>query len=283
VRLVHLTDPHLTKPPDWRTLAGRSHLGKRYLGYASWVRKRRKLLRREWLDELIGEIESLEPDRLLITGDLTQIGTAEEIAEAGGWLESLGDPDRVCFVPGNHDTYAGESWSNLLGCWSEYLPGGSGSYPTVKQQDGITVIGLTSAVPTRPLSACGLLGSSQLAALEAVLEAQTDTFTILLLHHPPLPGMEKFRKRLRDAAALESLVERYPVNLVLHGHQHRNRSAERHGVKVFCTAPASAENASFRVFDVNREEDGWRVAATLKQRTSTGFESADYSSWHFAR
>ena len=279
MRLVHLTDPHLTTPPDWRTLGGRSHFGKRYLGYASWARNRRHLMRREWLDELMAEIGSLAPDRLLITGDLTQIGTAEEIAEASDWLESLGDPDRVCFVPGNHDTYAGESWSNLLGCWSAYLPGDSTDYPIVDCNDGIAVIGLTSAVPTRPLSACGFLGSTQLAALGTLLEEHADAMKILILHHAPLPGMIGFRKRLRDATALEEILSRHPVDLVLHGHRHRNQAAERHGMKVFCTAPASAENASFRVFDICRDADGWEVEASLRVRSGSGFEVTDRAAW----
>lgn len=279
MRLVHLTDPHLTTPPGWRTLAGRSHCGKRYLGYASWARRRRHSLRRTWLDELIREVEACSPDRLLITGDLTQIGTAEEIAQARAWLESLGDPERVSFVPGNHDTYADESWGTLTREWRPWLPGDVSAFPTVQRHADVVVIGLSSCIPTWPFSACGLVGDAQLERLEAVLEAEQGRFRVLLLHHPPLPGMISFRKRLKDAAGLARVLERRPVDLILHGHRHRNQTSDRGGTKVYCTAPASAENASFRVLDVSRTDHGFAAEASLIGRGPSGFEVRDKDAW----
>jgi len=227
----------------------------------------------------MAEIETLEPDRLLITGDLTQIGTEEEIVQARIWLESLGHRDRICFVPGNHDTYARESWPNLLREWRTYLPGSPEEYPTVDRQDDVVVIGLTSAVPTRPLSACGLLGERQLTALGSMLEEHARAFSVLLIHHPPLPGMISYRKRLRDAHALEQVLNDHPANLILHGHRHRNQASERLGIPVFCTAPASAEAAGFRVFDLTREHGNWRVESSLRTRAPSGFESVGETSW----
>jgi 3',5'-cyclic AMP phosphodiesterase CpdA len=288
MRLVHLTDPHLTTPPHWRTLVGRSHHGKRFLGYASWARKRRQTLRRQWLDELVAQLDGLAADQLLISGDLTQLGSAEEIVQARGWLESVAAADRITFVPGNHDTYARESWNLLRQHWSEYLHLPEGHvHPVTRSFGDVVVVGLSSAVSTRPFSACGVLGSDQLEQLAAELQRHADAFKILMLHHPPLPGMIKFRKRLRDAAALGSVLDSNRVNLVLHGHRHRNLSYSQESIRkfvsnaprVFCTAPASSEGASFRVFDVESEGEGWRVEATLRQRTSAGFVVAESESW----
>lgn len=279
MRLVHLTDPHLTTPPDWRTLAGRSHLGKRYLGYASWARKRRHSLRREWLDELTAELDALSADRLLVTGDLTQIGTREEIVEARGWLESLGDPARVSFVPGNHDAYAGESWDNLRREWQPWLPEDGSGYPVVYSGPEATVIGLSSSVPTWPLSACGLVGQVQLERLEGILAQEADGIRILMLHHPPLPGMISFRKRLKDAADLAEVLARHPVDVVVHGHRHRNQKSERSGMRIFCTAPASAMAASLRLFDLTRTDEGLSVQASLITRGPGGFAVRDLEAW----
>lgn len=288
MRIVHLTDPHLTTPPHWRTLANRSHYGKRFLGYASWARKRRQTLRRRWLDELVAEVDGLAADQLLISGDLTQIGSAEEIVQAREWLVSVAAADRITLVPGNHDTYARESWDLIRQHWSEYLHLAEGQvHPVTRSVGDVVVVGLSSAVPTRPFSACGALGSRQLGQLTSELQRHPGAFKILVLHHPPLPGMINFRKRLRDAPALGSVLDSNPVNLVLHGHRHRNLSYSQDSIRkfagnaprVFCTAPASSEGASFRVFDVESEGAGWRVEASLRQRTSSGFIIADSESW----
>ena len=280
MRIVHLSDPHLTTPPSWRTLAGRSHFGKRYLGYASWHRKRRLKMRRPWLDEVTAEVVSLEPDQLLISGDLTQIGTEEELCEARAWLEQLAPPDRICFVPGNHDAYAAESWRLLQRELGAYLPGQGGSgFPVIRRIGSVAVLGLSSAVPTPPLSASGLLGEAQLGRLAAGLAEHHDALKVLLLHHPPLPGMISYRKRLRDAGALARLLAVRPVDLILHGHQHRDEDSERQGIKVYCTAPASSRSASFRVFDVTQVDAGWEIATAHRQRTGAGFSTAKASSW----
>ncbi|MGE0625189.1 MAG: metallophosphoesterase [Pseudomonadales bacterium] len=277
VRLVHLTDPHLATPPAWRTLTGRSHHGKRFLGYLSWARKRRHELRPEWLVELCAAAAATAPDQWLLTGDLAQIGTEEEIRAAGAWLRALAPAEAVTFVPGNHDVYAAESLPCIRREWGPYLP--EGDYPLVRRLADVAVFGLSSAVPTAPLSATGRLGTDQLHRLEAALSRHRDVFRVLVLHHPPLPGMIAYRKRLRDAAALAALLERQPVHLILHGHRHRNQRSEKQGTRIYCTAPASAEAGSFRTFQIEREGGGWSVDAALTVRRGPHFEAAESESW----
>ncbi len=279
MRLIHLTDPHLSTPPDWRSLAGRSHFGKRYLGYASWFRKRRHQLRRAWLDEMTVEMAALNPDLVILTGDLTQIGTEEEIRQARDWLEGLGPAGRVAFVPGNHDTYAKDSWPVLQRELKDYLPADGAGYPLVRRLEDVAVIGLCSAEPTPPLSATGRLGADQLQRLEATLADHTEALKILYLHHPPLPGMIGWRKRLRDAPALSRLLERAPVELILHGHRHRDGVALSGATRVLATAPASARQGSLRVIDVDPAEGGWAVRVFRRQRAETGFETLEQADW----
>ena len=52
----------------------------------------------------------------------------------------------------------------------------------------------------------GRLGDEQLRALDQSL-AQAPGFRCVLLHHPPLPGGASWRKRLRDAHALQRVLE----------------------------------------------------------------------------
>lgn len=281
MRLIHLTDPHLTTPPDWQSLFGRSHFGKRFLGYASWARKRRYSMRRAWLDELQAEVAARSPERILLTGDLTQIGTIEEICQARSWLEQFAPPGQINLVPGNHDCYASDSWPNLERELVAYLPEkGQQGFPTLIREGDVAIFGLASAVPTRPVSACGLLGTQQLERLGESLKAHPDAFRILMLHHPPLPGMIKFRKRLRDAARLEALLRASPVDLILYGHRHRNQSTERSDARLYCTAPASAAAGCFRQINIDRVGSEWRVSQELVQRVGEGsFETVEVSRW----
>lgn len=278
MRLVHLTDAHLTTPPAWPSLLGRSHYGKRFLGYLSWARKRRHHLRPAWLAELCAAAAAQRPDHWLLSGDLAQIGTEEEIRAAGRWLRALAPAESVTFVPGNHDVYAAESWACIRREWRPYLPE-AGDYPLVRRFADVAVFGLNSALPTLPGSAAGHLGEAQLGRLAAALATHRDAFRVLVLHHPPLPGMIGRRKRLRDAAALEALLAREPVHLVLHGHRHDNRDSERRDTRIFCTAPASAEAASFRTFDIERQAGGWSVSAMLSVRRDECFEVVEQACW----
>ena len=91
--------------------------------------------------------------------------------------------------------------------------------------------------------------------------------------------MIAYRKRLKDAAALEALLEREGVQLLLHGHRHQNQRSERLGARIFCTAPASAEDACFRSFDIDRDGSGWTVQASLVQRHGGRFEDLETECW----
>jgi len=284
VRLIHVTDPHLTPPPAWRSYRGRSQLGKRYLGYASWWRRRRHSLRESWYLDLVEAVHQAAPDCILLSGDLTQTGTVEEIDAAAGWLKKLGDPERVLLVPGNHDLYASESWPRAAQAWADYLHVQEAGYPVSSKLGGVLLVGLCSAEPTWPFSATGQLGEDQRQRLAALLAQQAGAVKVVMLHHPPLPHMVQARKRLRDAVDLQTILKAQGADIVLHGHQHRNRLVTSGDLRVFCTAPASSEDACFRIFDIETAAEGARVTMELRQRTARGssaggFETVETANW----
>ncbi len=109
------------------------------------------------------------------------------------FLEALGPPETVSFVPGNHDAYVRAPWR---GCWrpAAATPGtirvvGTLSY--LRRRGPVALIGLSSAIPTKPFVATGRLGPPQLAAAEALLRAlatEPEAFRVVMIHHPPQPG-----------------------------------------------------------------------------------------------
>lgn len=290
MRLIHITDPHLS------SLAGQSFWnlrGKRRSGYLSWYRNRQFVHRREILDLLTESAAACEPDRVLVTGDLVHIGLDSEMIEAANWLRQLGPPEKVMFVPGNHDNYALDSLSSMHRHWADYLPGHfppggdyTSGYPVVREHNGLKLVGVNTACVTRIFSARGELGEQQRQRLAVALEKRNgdNSFECLLIHHPPFPGMTRRRKSLRDAAKLLGIMGESSPDLLLYGHIHLNRENQHSGFRSFCTASASSvENASFRIIDLEKEQKGWRCRVRLMTLDATAstrsFSLASESSW----
>jgi 3',5'-cyclic AMP phosphodiesterase CpdA len=291
MRLIHLTDPHLS---SLDSQSFNSLQGKRRSGYLSWRRKRRHVHRPEILDRLTEEVAAHEPDQILLTGDLVHIGLESEMIEAADWMRRLGPPEKILLVPGNHDNYAANSLPAMYRHWADYLPAEfpqdgdyTTGYPLVRERNGIKLVGVNTACVTRIFSAAGELGGEQRLRLASALEKNPggDEITCLLIHHPPFPGMTRRRKALRDAAQLLELVGQSPPDLVLYGHIHRNREDQRGPIHSFCTASASSiSNASFRIIDLEKEERAWHCRVRLMSlesgsATKAVFRLASESSW----
>ena len=163
MRLVHITDPHLSSLADTSFSSLR---GKRWSGYLSWRKNRRRRYRPAVLERLVEAVHADSPDKVLLTGDLIQIGLDSEIAQAADWLKTLGAASQVMLVPGNHDIYSGGSSSAIERDWHGYLfPGDPqddelkpGTFPTLRRSGSLSFIGLSSACVTPIFVATGTQG-----------------------------------------------------------------------------------------------------------------------------
>ncbi|MGD8384969.1 MAG: metallophosphoesterase, partial [Lysobacterales bacterium] len=227
MRLVHLTDLHLSSLEKVHLL---TLWGKRWSGYGAWWKNPARKHLQRMLQTMLTAVRAENADQILVTGDLLQIGLKSEMAQAAQWLPLLGSEERVMLIPGNHDIYTRKSAVEIMHAWRDYLFHGAAGegradFPVTRELDGVCLIGLNSARPTPVFLANGRLGEGQLSRLEALLRkaAAAQRAVVLLIHHPPLPGMTKWRVALRDAAELQAVLATYPPLLVLHGHMHRNR------------------------------------------------------------
>ena len=275
MRLIHITDPHLS---SLDSLSFTGLRGKRRSGYLSWRNKRRHVYRPEILEQLTVAVHSHQPDLVLLTGDLIQIGLESEMIEAADWLRRLGPPEKVMLIPGNHDNYARDSLAAMYRHWGSYLPAGgerdrdyTSGYPVVRETQDVSLLGVNTSCVTRIFSATGKLGKDQRQRLARTLprEPGDQRLQCLLIHHPPLPGMTERRKALRDTAQLEDILNQHPPDLVLYGHLHCNREHLVGNTRIFCTATASSiHNASYRIFDVEQKDSGWQCRMRLLTRES---------------
>ena len=258
MRLIHLTDPHLTDLSHWQP--GLTS-GKRWLSWLSWRRKRRFHHQRERLDALIDQLRVYQPDLFAVTGDLCHVGLEQEIIDAADWLRALRETAEVMLVPGNHDLFAADSVPAVQRHWSDFLhlENDADHWPAQLDRGPVSIVGLNSSLPTAPLLASGRIGHETLERLKARLESLRDRFRVVLLHHPPLPGLSNRRKGLQDDQALSKVLRQNGAELVLHGHIHSNLKHELtmsngRSLPVFCTASASSSGhgqpASARLFEI---------------------------------
>ena len=186
---------------------------KRVMGFINWKRGRERLNDMALLKRLVEDLRAQRPDHVAVTGDLVNIGMAAEFQRAALWMETLGEPADVSFVPGNHDAYVRASMPLLattFAPWatSDDAPESKATYPYLRVRGEIAIIGLSSAVPTAPLMATGRLGKKQIEAFAELLR-QTGAkglARVVLIHHPPLAGVTPPLRGLSDAAAFERVV-----------------------------------------------------------------------------
>jgi HipA-like protein len=202
--------------------------------------------------------EGLQPDLVLLTGDLTEHGRRSQFTEvlsfAHGLLEVTGlGPRRIVMVPGNHDinwdlseAYFAERLGNeekpqrpywpklqhyadLLAKFYEGQPGLGFTeaepwtlyeYPELK----VVVAGLDSVIAEshRPEDHHGFLGEPQLDFFAGKLRPYKERgwLRIGAVHHDPMhPESEEGRQ---DAKDLKGRLLPY-LNLVVHGHIHEEQ------------------------------------------------------------
>lgn len=217
LRFAHVSDLHLPFEPQLRPA---QHFSKRQLSVWSW-RRRRAVQRPEILASLRRELEQHRPDRIVVTGDITNFSLPGEFIQARQWLEGL--PAPLSIVPGNHDTLVPVPDAEGLGQWAQWSTGGE--WPYLHRHGGVSFVGLKSALPTAPLLASGELGAGQLQRLARLLreEGATGQLRIVLLHHPVADGAVRARKALRDRHELRAVLRECGAELVLHGHARNAR------------------------------------------------------------
>jgi 3',5'-cyclic AMP phosphodiesterase CpdA len=271
--LAHLSDPHLPPLPTPRVA---ELFGKRTLGYLNWIRNRRIIHRRDVLDALVADMHAQRPGHIAVTGDLVNLALAAEFAPARAWLESVGSPDHVSLVPGNHDAYVRDAPQRFAATFGDYMrgDGAAAGFPFLQRRGPLALIGVSTAVPTAPFMATGWLGQAQLDALDRMLAglAGDSLFRVLLIHHP-LRSKHR-HKRLTDSDALQAILKRHGVELILHGHDHIHSTMWFEGPAgripaVGVPSASSIANghkpaAAYNLFAIERDGDAWRCEQSVR-------------------
>ena len=161
-------------------------------------------------ETVIQEVNSLKPDAVIVTGDLTNEGLSKEYVKAKSLLSRL-DTKKIIAISGNHD-YRNTGY--LL--FKKHFP-----FEAVNElADDVVVVTLGTARPDRDE---GEVGYRQNLWLERTMTKNEHKIKILAMHHHliGIPDTGSARVEVIDAGDVLRTILATKVNLVLCGHKHR--------------------------------------------------------------
>lgn len=275
--LAHLSDPHVGPLPRPRR---RELIGKRVTGYLNWTRSRSRIHDMTALDQIVRDMKAHHPSHIAMTGDISNIGLPAEFQIARNWLETLGEPEDVSFVPGNHDAYVRGSLPDLARTFAPWTRGeaqhNGAQFPYLRVRGAVALIGLSSGVPMPLFVASGYLGAAQLDAAEILLAetARQGLVRVVMLHHPPQATASSLGRGLQDARGFASLIRRVGAELIIHGHNHRQCLGRMKGPKglvpVVGVPSASVvrgtphQRAAYHLFEITGSGSDFKIEARAR-------------------
>ena len=171
------------------------------------------------LGDIVDRINAIEPDVVVVAGDLTASGYEWEFDEAARWLERIAAP--MVVIPGNHD-------SRNVGYIHFERHFGRHFTPFRKELEperaerlratGLTVVPVDSSVPDLN---DGHVGRENYPWIRDQFSAPGD-IKILAIHHHlvSIPGTGRERNIITDAGDLLAELTDVDVDVVLSGHKH---------------------------------------------------------------
>lgn len=196
-----------------------------------------------YLAQAIAELNALNPrpDVIVITGDLTDHGGAEEYANLRAILAAAEIP--IYVIPGNHDSR--EALREAFAA-DGYLPAEGFLHYTIEGYP-LRIVALDTHIPGEH---GGLLCAERLDWLDRALSAAPAQPTLVMMHHPPFAtGIRHMDKHaLHNPGEFAAVIRRHEqIERILCGHLHRTID-HRFAGTIAGTAPATAHQL---VLDIN--------------------------------
>ncbi len=232
MKIVHLSDIHL-----WRyTWDPRRLVGARAWWMYELLRGRAHRYQLDRLDDVVARVVSLEPDHVLITGDLTTSALPDEFSDALRHLRPLlADPNRVSILPGNHDRATWRSsWSRRFeSAFGPFMP--RTRFPWLRRIDDDAAI--LALDPTRfHYTPRGRIPRAQLQQAQSLIAEPNERPRRLIVacHYPiaapPPYERELATKRLMNAEAVKEWLATVGPHLYCCGHVHAAWAFQPHGL-----------------------------------------------------
>ncbi|MFP4346794.1 MAG: metallophosphoesterase family protein [Thermodesulfobacteriota bacterium] len=174
---------------------------------------------------LLDSLNRLQPDLVVVSGDLTQRARSRQYRAAREYLDKIPFPKIV--VPGNHDVPLYHVYNRFFHPLRNYMRYITTDLAPMYQDDKVAVLGINTARSFTRKD--GRVSVSQIRLIyQRFCELPPDVFRVLVTHHPFLspPGRPK-RVVGRAERALQYL-EKCRLGLVLSGHYHMSYADGSH-------------------------------------------------------
>jgi 3',5'-cyclic AMP phosphodiesterase CpdA len=232
------------------------------------------------LEAAVNETIAVQPDIVLIGGDLTTDGYAHEFRQAQEFLEPLSAAGlSVVVIPGNHD-------SKNVGYLHFRDSFGAGDVPA-KGDRVVTVTGgdpplrahMVAIDSSKPDLAEGEVGRERYDWIRDQFGTAADVKVFALHHHlVPVPGTGRERNTVWDAGDVLALLADVDVDVVLSGHKHVPHVWAVNGVLVVNSGTVSSHRVrgytppSYNVIEITAE----RIRVTMRYPGRGERLAADY-------
>ncbi|MEM8796808.1 MAG: phosphodiesterase [Pseudomonadota bacterium] len=238
MKIIHLTDIHLTIPP--MTIYDRDP--------------------NESFEKALAHIATHHSDAeaLFISGDLTELGEIETYQRLRARLNKFKTPAYLTL--GNHDNR-----ENFAAIFPDHLDANGFAQRVVPLSSGTGILLDTHDVDSHK----GRLCPKRLDWFDAALETAPSPFFVFLHHHPLATGLERMdRTMLQDSEAFATRLERHRNRIahVFFGHCHLLFSGSINGVPV--SAGRSTNQNSWPDFAGKRALRGADVPRAYRVVTS---------------
>lgn len=166
---------------------------------------------------LLDKVCSLEPDVVVVSGDLTQRARRSQFEDARRFLDSLPCPYLV--VPGNHDIPAEKFWRRWLTPFHMYKQVVTDNLEPDFVSDTVAIKGLNTVNRFSWQQGKLSLKSAVKAGLWA--SGQQANTKILTIHHPLEKIQNSNKNAMRGSRAVLKALEKEGFDIVLSGHVHK--------------------------------------------------------------
>jgi 3',5'-cyclic AMP phosphodiesterase CpdA len=173
----------------------------------------------EVMRSTVDRINGMDPDVVVLAGDLTAAGYEWEFEQAATWTGFVEAPKVV--VPGNHDS-RNVGWIHFERFFGERFSRYQQDFEPERAErlmaSGFTVVGVDSSEPDLDE---GHIGRERYDWIRKQFD-RPDHVKIFVIHHHlvPIPGTGRERNIITDAGDLLAVLNQLDIDIVLSGHKH---------------------------------------------------------------
>lgn len=216
----------------------------------------------EVMQGLMANLAQVNPDLVIISGDLTQRAKIEEFEAAKVFLQQL--PYPYFIVPGNHDLSATDIAERFFNPWEKWQQFVTPNLEPILHTDDYIVVGVNTARAAGFYFdwSRGQISEAQIEFVaNTVRSIEEPKLRLVVAHHPFwLPQQAEYRDVVQNRDQAIDAFQRAGVDIILSGHIHMAYTQILNGVIIshagttFSNRTLETHPNSFNIIKGNREK-----------------------------